>query len=104
MTYDVPDTGTRLGVFYTVRGDTLVAGPAITKSNFVPGVYETEYGTLNVTVSQKLNDIWKVKFSAKNLLNPKIQSVYRSEYIDDDVVKTSYRKGIDFSISISAEW
>jgi hypothetical protein len=43
-----------------------------------------------------------VKFAAKNLTNPKIEEVYRSEFIDSDVTKTSFRKGIDFSISVSA--
>ncbi|MFP4354501.1 MAG: hypothetical protein ACLFUJ_05195, partial [Phycisphaerae bacterium] len=71
---------------------------------FIPGVYETEYGTLNFTLSQKLNDIWKIKFSAKNLLDPKIETVYRSKYIEEDQVKTSYRKGMSFSVSVSAEW
>ncbi|MFP4356711.1 MAG: carboxypeptidase regulatory-like domain-containing protein, partial [Phycisphaerae bacterium] len=51
LTYDLPETGTKLGVFYTVRGDTLVAGPGISENNFIPGVYETEYGTLNFTLS-----------------------------------------------------
>jgi TonB-dependent receptor len=104
VTYNIPDTGTKLGLFYTVRGDTLIAGPGVKKANFIPAVYETEYGTLNFTLSQALGDHWKIKFSAKNLLDPKIQTVYRSDYITEDVVKTSYQKGMSFSLSIGAEW
>ncbi|MFP4139717.1 MAG: TonB-dependent receptor domain-containing protein [Phycisphaerae bacterium] len=104
MTYDAKELGTKVGLFYTVRGDTLVAGAGQSSGNFIPNVYETEYGTLNFTLSQKLNDHWTLKFKAKNLLNPKIQTVYRSEYIGDDVVRSSYRKGIDFSVSLGAEW
>ncbi len=104
VTYNIPDTGTKIGLFYTVRGDTLIAGPGVKDENFIPAVYETEYGTLNFTVSQALGEHWKIKFSAKNLLDPKIQTVYRSEYITEDVVKTSYQKGMSFSLSIGAEW
>ena len=102
LTYDLPDTGTQLGLFYTVRGDTLVAGAGQSSGKFIPSVYETEYGSLNFSLSQKLGEIWTLKFQAKNLLDPEIKSVCRSDYIGDDVTKTSYTKGRDFSISLSA--
>jgi hypothetical protein len=104
MTYESVELGTKVGLFYTVRGDTLVAGAGQAETNFIPNVYETEYGTLNFTFAQKLNEHWTLKFKAKNLLDPEIQTVYRSEYIGDDVVRSSYRKGIDFSVSLGAEW
>ena len=104
MTYESRELGTKVGLFYTVRGDVLVAGAGESQTNFIPNVYETEYGTLNFTLSKKLNEHWTLKFKAKNLLNPKIQTVYRSEYIGEDVVRSSYRKGIDFSVSLGAEW
>jgi TonB-dependent receptor len=104
VTYDSPATGTSIGLFYTVRGDTLVAGATAADGNFVPNVYETEFDTLNLTISQKIGDYFKLQFQAKNLTNPKIQEVYRSPYIGDDVLKSSYTKGIDYSISLSAEF
>ncbi|WP_169853113.1 TonB-dependent receptor [Anaerohalosphaera lusitana] len=100
LTYNQPRTGTNLGLFYTVRGDTLVAGAGQSNGNLIPNIYETEYGTLNFTMSQKLNDTWKLGFKAKNLLDPAIESVYRSPV--GDVTKTSYHKGMEFSISLSA--
>jgi TonB-dependent receptor len=96
--------GTELGVFYTVRGDTLVAGAGQSKGNYVPDVYEKEYGTLNVSLSQKIGQFTQVKLQAKNLLDPKIQTVYRSKYIDGDKAKSSYRKGMEFSIGVSGEF
>jgi TonB-dependent receptor len=103
MTYDLAATGTQVAVFYTVRGDTLVAGAGQSQGNFVPSVYETEYGTLNLTVTQKLGKYLKLRFQAKNLTNPKITEVYRSRYIGDDVLKTAYRKGIDYSVGLYGE-
>ncbi len=113
MTYDSEQTGTQLSVFYTVRGDTLITSPgvdSIAGGNegrfFIPGVYETEFGTLNLTVSQKvLGDNVSLKFSAKNLTNPKRETVYRSDFIPGgDVVKTSHTDGIDLSVGISANF
>lgn len=102
-TYDIERTGTQLALFYTVRGDMLIAGAADSGS-YMPSVYEKEYGTLNFSWLQKLGKIWKLKFQAKNLLNPAIDTVYRSDYIDGDVQKTSYTKGIEYSIGLSANF
>jgi outer membrane receptor protein involved in Fe transport len=104
LTYDLRQTGSRLGLFYTVRGDTLVAGAGEADGNFVPSVYETEFGTLNFTWLQEINDVWSFNFKAKNLLDPDIETVYRSRFIDEDITKTSYKKGMEFSVSLSAKF
>ncbi len=106
-TYDIESTGTNLGLFYTIRGDSLVSGAGVTDKegdlNIIPDIYETEYGTLNFSLSQKLGEIWKLKFQAKNLLNPKIESVYRDP-VGGEKTHSSYTKGRDFSISLSASF
>ncbi len=103
MTYDIQDIGTKLGLFYTVRGDTLVAGAGVDDARFIPNVYEKEYGTLNFTLSQKFGENWNLKFKAKNLLNPEVEEIYRSRF-NDDVTKSSYTKGREFSISFSGKF
>jgi hypothetical protein len=95
---------TDLALFYTIRGDTLVAGSGKSGEYPVPSVYETEYGTLNLSLSHKFWDKWVLKFSAKNLLDPDIETVYRSSYYGHDQVKTSYKKGMEFGISLSARF
>lgn len=104
LTYEAESTGTQVGLFYTRQGDTLVAGAnpdVVGPQAFVPSIYAIPYDTLNLTVSQKVGEYVKLKFSAKNLTNPEIQTVYRSD-VTPDTVRTSYRKGIDFSFSVSA--
>ncbi|MCC6670945.1 MAG: TonB-dependent receptor [Planctomycetes bacterium] len=103
MTYDLPTTGTQLAVFYTVQGDTLVAGAGQSNGNYVPNVYAQDYDTLNLTVSQRLGEFVKVQFGAKNLTNPRIEEVYRSPYIGGDVLKTSYTRGVEFTFGIGGE-
>jgi TonB-dependent receptor len=101
-TYSLAEFGTDLALFYTVQGDTLVAGAGQSPPNYVPSIYALEYGTLNFSITQKLGDIFRLQFQAKNLTNPPIQEVYRSPYIGADVLKTSYTRGIEYSISLSA--
>jgi outer membrane receptor protein involved in Fe transport len=103
-TYDLEHFGTQLGLFYTVRGDTLAAGATQANGAFVPSVYQRQYGTLNLSVIQKAGKKLKLKFQIKNLLNPKIQEVYRSQYIPSDVVKTSFRRGIEATLGLSYEF
>ncbi len=101
---DIGKTGTRLGIFYTVKGDTLVTGAGQSTGKYVPSVYAKEYETLNFSLSQKIGDHFTLTFKAKNLLDPAIQEVYRDDRMDGDVVKTSYTKGIDYSISLGGEF
>jgi outer membrane receptor protein involved in Fe transport len=104
MTYELDNlglVGTQVSAFYTVRGDTLIAGAGQSNGKFVPDVYEKEYGALNLSLSQKIGEAWKVQLQAKNLLDPEIETIYRSKYIGEDVTKTSHQKGREFSIGIS---
>ncbi|MDZ4773407.1 MAG: TonB-dependent receptor [Planctomycetota bacterium] len=101
VTYDIESTKTQFALFYTVQGDTLVAGAANVANNFVPSVYAKEYGTLNFSLSQGLSEHVKLQIQAKNLTNPDIEEVYRSSYIGDDVTKTSYSKGLEFTLGLT---
>lgn len=104
LIYEFQPTDTRVGIFYTVRGDMLVAGAGQSSGNYLPDVYEKEYGTLNLSVEQKLGGHLTLKFQAKNLTNPRIEEVYRSGNVVGDVVKSSYTKGIEYSIGISGQF
>lgn len=101
--YDFFPTDTQLGVFYTIQGDTLVAGAGVSDSNFVPDIYANRHDSLNMTLSQGIGKYFTLTFKAKNLTNPTIEEVFRSPYIGADVRNTSYSKGIDYSISLTAE-
>lgn len=104
MTYDVPHTGTQLAIFYTVQGDTLVAGAGQSSGFFVPSVYAKEFDSLNFSLSQQFGKNFKLQLQAKNLTNPRIEEVYRSPYIGGDVTKTSYTRGVEFSLSLSVNF
>jgi len=103
-TYDLPESGTQLSLFYTVTGDTLVAGAGQSGGNFVPDVYAKEFGTLNFTASQKVGQNTTVTFQAKNLTDPRIEEVYRSDVTGGDVTRSSYTLGREFSLGLSVRF
>ncbi|GJM23138.1 MAG: TonB-dependent receptor [Planctomycetota bacterium] len=100
-TYDIEHLATQLALFYTVRGDALVAGGAEATGNFVPSIYAKEFGTLNFSATHQLNERTKLQFKAKNLTNPEIEEVYRSSVTSGDATKTTYTAGREFSLSLS---
>ncbi|MBK7644434.1 MAG: TonB-dependent receptor [Planctomycetes bacterium] len=101
LTYDFTDVDTQVSLFYTIQGDTLVAGAGEALGNFVPNLYAKEYDTLNLSLTHGFGKNIKLGFQAKNLTNPSIEEVYRSSYIGSDVTKTSYTKGIELSLGLT---
>ncbi len=104
LTYDLAETNTQFALFYTITGDTLIAGAGQAAGNFIPSVYAREFGTLNASVTQKFTDWLKLQVQVKNITNPDIETVYRSKFIGDDVLKTSSSRGVEYSITLSAEF
>jgi len=100
VTYEMPNIDSQIAVFYTVEGDRLVAGAGSALGNFVPNVYEKEYGTLNASFSRRFGEHLKLDLQAKNLTNPTIEEVYRSSFTDE-ARRSSYSKGVEFSVSLS---
>ncbi|HKX45230.1 MAG TPA: TonB-dependent receptor, partial [Planctomycetota bacterium] len=98
LTYELPEYGAQFGAFYTVQGDTLVAGAGQSGGNFVPDVYATEFGTLNLSYTQRLAAGVRLAVQVKNLLDPEIQEVFRAPFAGPDVVRTSYTRGIELAI------
>ncbi len=101
LTYDIEGLGSQFGLFYTVQGDTLVAGGGAATGSFVPDIYATEYGTLNFSYAQKFGKGFTFVFQAKNLTDPEIEEVYRSDFTGPDVVHTSYTKGREFTVGVN---
>ena len=103
LNYDMPWTGTKASLFYTIRGDALVAGAFADpeEGNFIPSVYEREFGTLNFTLSQRVNDNLALKFQAKNLTDPDIKEVYRTSAVPNDVLRTSFSRGVELSLGVT---
>jgi TonB-dependent receptor len=104
LLYDIPSTGTQFGLFYTLQGDTLVTGATQSVGNFIPSIYAKQFDTLNFSLSQRLGKYFTLQFQAKNLTDPQIEEVYRSDYIPDDVTRRSFTRGIELSLTLGARF
>jgi len=99
-TYDNEDTGTQVGLFYTLKGDSLVSGDNTSGAVLTPAIYQLSYGTLNFTVSQQVFQGFRLALQVKNLLNPIIKTEYRSP--DGFTgLNSQYTSGISWSVSAS---
>ena len=80
------------------------AGAGETTGHFVPSIFALPYDTLNASVSQGIGEYVTLIFQAKNLTNSVIEEVYRSPHIDDDVLHSSYTKGVDYSLTLGVKF
>ena len=94
LSYDNFATGTAAGIYYNIFGRRL----AEVSLGGTPDVFEEVRGTLDCTFSQQWQE-YKIKLSAKNLLDSSFEKAYR--YQDIDYISSQYYKGRSFSISVS---
>ncbi len=104
LTWDNEESGTQVGLFYTIQGDTLIAGAGESNGNYIPNVYAVQYDTLNLSVFQRIGEHMRLQLQAKNLTDPTIETVYRSKYIGDDVRRTSFTRGIDVTLTLNLSY
>jgi outer membrane receptor protein involved in Fe transport len=79
-----------------------IAGPriALTKLN-TPNVYEQPAPTLDFVIFQKIGRHTTIKFSAQNLLDPKIERTYGK---DSALLYSSYKKGRTYGLTLSCDF
>lgn len=102
-TYELPASGTSLGVFYTVTGDTLIQGPGPANDQYTPATYDRGYDNLTASIGQDLGRGVRLTLAASNLTDALRRQVYRSEYIPEDVTRRTYTTGVTYSLSIGGE-
>jgi TonB-dependent receptor len=98
LTWESRSSGTMINTSFGVVGKRLdVAGV------FGPDEYVEPAPQLDISLSQKIGRNWRLKATAKNLLNPKYETTQEFPGFDPVVVK-SYSKGMTFGISLSCEF
>jgi outer membrane receptor protein involved in Fe transport len=103
--YDNPRTGTSFSFVFSRTGERL----ALDVPN-APNAYEQPINTLDVFFSQRLGRRWKLRFGARNLLDPEIRTIFVSDFggsrndFGGNYVFRSYKRGITYSLSLSAEF
>ena len=85
-------------VAYSYFSDRLYALGVETKGNLV----DKAVGTLDLIVRSKINKSFGLNFSAKNLLDPKVERT--QENAARDVTVLSYKKGLFFSLGLTYQF
>ncbi|MBE0540600.1 MAG: TonB-dependent receptor [Verrucomicrobia bacterium] len=98
LTWDNPSTRTTVTLSGGVVGERLVL---VGLSR--PDEFEQPAPELNLFIRQRLGKNWDVRFTARNLLNPKYE-VAQTWPNAGKVVLESYTKGITFGLSVGCEF
>jgi hypothetical protein len=98
LTWDHKATGTT----FTISGG-VVGRRLIVVGLARPDEYEEPAPQLDVFLSQKLGEHWKLKLSAKNLLDPAFEVKQDWGATGSTTVK-SYTKGMTFGVSLGCEF
>ncbi len=98
--YDNEPSGVSLGIFYNMKGETYVGGESWNPGAYTPNLVEKPIGSLDITFGYKFAKNWRLGLEAKNLLNPSVESIYRSSVWNKDQPRSSYRPGRTYSMSL----
>ncbi|MBN1754913.1 TonB-dependent receptor [bacterium] len=91
LEYSNQKYGTNLSLAFNITGR-LISEVGIAGT---PDIYEESVPHLDFTLSQALLGKAKLKFSAKNLLDPEV------EFTQGDALQRHYKKGLSFSLGLS---
>jgi hypothetical protein len=95
LTYSHRSSGTTATLSYNVVGKRL----ALVQFGSLPDVYEMPAGRLNLVLSQRLSARFRLKFTARNLLDPAREKLVPFEKYD--LVYDRYRTGRSYSLGVT---
>jgi len=98
VTYNDLEKGIRAGLFYNVKGPTLL----IVGTGFVPDIYQEPFHNLNLGFSKTLGKESKttLDFNVDNILNDVRESFFQSFEAEEQIF-TQFSPGIAFSLGVS---
>nr|MCU0254316.1 TonB-dependent receptor [Acidobacteriota bacterium] len=103
LTYDNPDSGTTVGVFYNLVGETLFSGAARGNEDAVPDVFEQAFSIFDVTFTQRLWQTLTLGIKATNLLGDDRGSFYRMPD-GTEATKVLREAASTYQVGLSYRW
>ena len=95
LSYDDLGRGLTAGLYYNLFGRRL----AEVSLGGTPDVFEQPRGSLQFTVSKSINHLYRLKFSAANLLDAPFEASYR--FKGRDFTASHYRSGRSYSVGLA---
>ena len=77
---------------------------AISIENANYDLYQRAYVRCDLILGQRINDVFSVKFSVKNLFDPVLGTIYDREALGRVVERNAYHAGREFSLTVAAEF
>jgi outer membrane receptor protein involved in Fe transport len=102
LMFEHEEMGLSVGLFYNLKGEAYVSGDTATDDTYVPNIVEKPVGTLDLIIGFKFAKIWRLGVEIKNLLDPEIETIYRTPY--RDIPNTKYNIGRIYGMSLGCEW
>ncbi len=100
LSYDNRRSGTQVTIAFNQSGERLYL---VNEAGY--DVYEQPAPQLDLIISQRLSKHWKLRFSAKNILDPSYERIYgREGEIPGLQPYGSFKRGITFGVGLSAEF
>lgn len=100
LTWDLARTGTTLSLAFNVAGERLYL-----VNNAGYDVYEQPAPQLDLFLTQRLGKHWKLKFSARNLLNPDLERIYgQAGEVAGRPLYSRSSRGMTFGLSLNCEF
>ena len=106
LAWEIARSRTIFSVSFTRSGQRL----AVDGGQGSPNIYEQPINTLDFFINQRLGRRWKMRFGARNLMDPDIRQTLindlgsREERYGDQYVFRSYKRGITVSLTLSADF
>ncbi|GAB5521435.1 MAG: TonB-dependent receptor [Rhodothermales bacterium] len=93
--YENYETGTAISLYYNIFGDRL----AVVTQGATPDVFEKGYADLDLTISQRYKNHWRLKITAKNLLGTNSQQI--QTFKDTEYTYFGYTRSRTISVGLS---
>lgn len=96
LSWEIPRTGTLLTAAFNLSGPRIVIAGLAT-----PDVYENPAPSLDLILDQRLGRHWRLRLTAKNVLDPAIERTYGE---GSEAIYSRYHRGRLFGMNLSCEW
>ena len=95
LKYKIESIRTNISLAYNVFGERLVR----VGSNNIGDTYQQPINTLNMVLQSRITDRLKLRFTAKNLLNPSVKEIQYQNNVENIV--NEYTMGVNLALSIN---
>ncbi|MDA0875074.1 MAG: TonB-dependent receptor [Bacteroidetes bacterium] len=95
--YENIESGTAIGLYYTIFGDRLLA----VTEGATPDIFEEARADLDLTISKKVSQDFRMKLSAKNMLGTDMRQIQSFKGTDYEYL--SYSRSRTFSMGLTYE-